>query len=262
LGLSKKESEAMKLTGNTIFITGGTSGIGRGLAEEFHKLGNEVIIGGRRKALLEEVAAANPGIQTIQLDIADPDSITAAAQELVVRFPSLNVLVNNAGIMPFDNAASVMDDAVIQKVVTTNLLGPIRMTSALIEHLKKQARATIINNTSVLGFVPLATNAVYCATKAALHSYTLSQRFMLRDTPVTVQEIAPPWVNTDLVKKTDDPRAMPLDAFIAQTMKGLSTEIEEVVVEAALAFRDNPGRNEHALVNGFNLSVAANPIPV
>lgn len=252
----------MKLTGNTVFITGGTSGIGRGLAEAFYKLGNEVIIAGRREALLDEVAKANPGIQTIQLDIGDADDIKAVSRELVDRFPSLNVLINNAGIMPFDDAASEMDDGAVQKVIETNLLGPIRMTSALIEHLKKQARATIINNTSVLAFVPLATNAVYCATKAALHSYTLSQRFMLRDTSVTVQEIAPPWVNTDLVKKSDDPRAMPLETFIEQTMKGLATDIEEVVVDAALPFRDNPGRGEHALVNGFNASVATNPIPV
>lgn len=252
----------MQMTGNTIFITGATSGIGRGLAEAFHKLGNKVIISGRRQALLDEVTAANPGMSAIALDINDPASIQQAADTLVRDFPSLNVLINNAGIMPFDNAAGVIDDAVSQAIVTTNLLGPIRMTSALIEHLKRQPRATIINNTSVLAFVPLAGNAVYSASKAALHSYTLSQRFQLRETSVQVVEIAPPWVNTDLIKKGDDPRAMPLDAFIQDTMATLATDAIEVYVDGIKALRDNPGSGEHALVDGFNAEMVRNPIPV
>jgi uncharacterized oxidoreductase len=252
----------MKMTGNTIFITGATSGIGRGLAEAFHKLGNKVIISGRRKALLEEVIAANPGMAGYELDITSPDSIAAVAARLMKEHPALNVLVNNAGIMPFDDPSGVIDDAVAQNIIATNLLGPVRMTSALIEHLKKQPRATIIHNSSVLAFLPLAGNAVYSATKAALHSYALSQRFMLRETTVTVREIAPPWVDTDLVKKSGDPRAMPLDAFIAETMAGLATEAEEVIVEAIRGIRDNPGANEHALVNGFNAALIENPIPV
>ena len=191
----------MQLTDNTIFITGATSGIGRGLAEAFHSLGNKVIISGRRQKLLDEVTAANPGMDSIALDIADPKSIEAAAAKLIRDYPKLNVLINNAGIMPFDDASKPVDDAVAQSIIATNLLGPIRMSSALIEHLKKQPRATIINNSSVLAFVPIAPTAVYSATKAAIHSYSLSQRFMLRDSSVRVQEIAPPWVNTDLIKK-------------------------------------------------------------
>ena len=252
----------MQTTGNTIFITGGTSGIGRGLAEAFHRLGNKVIIAGRRAALLKEVTQANPGMAGVELDIADPADIARVAGELVRDYPSLNVLINNAGIMPFDDASGVIDDAVSEKIIATNLLGPIRLTSALIEHLKAQPRATIIHNTSILAYLPLATTAVYSATKAALHSYALSQRFMLRDTSVTVQEIAPPWVDTDLIKKSGDPRAMPLPVFIEKTMAGLATEIEEVVVEEVRAVRDNPGSGEHALVHGFNLALVANPIPV
>ncbi|TWB41050.1 SDR family oxidoreductase [Nitrospirillum pindoramense] len=252
----------MQMTGNTIFITGATSGIGRGLAERFHALGNKVIIAGRRQALLDEVVAANPGMEAVQMDITDPASIAQTAETLIRDYPTLNVLVNNAGIMPFDDASGVVDDTVSQAILTTNLLGPIRMTSALIEHLKRQPQATIINNTSVLAYVPLAVTAVYSASKAALHSYTLSQRFMLRETSVRVQEIAPPWVNTDLIKKSDDPRAMPLDAFIDQTMAGLATDAEEVVVEAARGFRNNPGSGEHQLVTDFNAALIANPIPV
>jgi len=252
----------MQITGNTIFITGGGSGIGRGFAEAFHKLGNQVIISGRRKALLDEVTAANPGMASITLDITDPEDIERVAGQLIREFPKLNVLFNNAGIMPFDDASSAMDDATTQGIITTNLLGPIRMTAALIEHFKAQPRATILHNSSVLAFVPIANTAVYSATKAALHSYSLSQRFMLRDTTVSVQEIAPPWVDTDLIKKSGDPRAMPLDAFIAETMQALTTEVEEVIIEAIRPFRDNPGSGEHAVVTGFNQSLVDNPIPV
>ncbi|MFC4277610.1 SDR family oxidoreductase [Achromobacter aloeverae] len=252
----------MRTTGNTIFITGGTSGIGRALAEQFHSLGNKVIIAGRRQALLDEVAAAHPGIEGIALDISDAADIDRVAAQLIRDYPALNVLINNAGIMPFDDPSARIDDAVARRILDTNLLGPIRLTSALVEHLKAQPRATIIHNTSVLAYVPIATNAVYSASKAALHSYALSQRFMLKGTSVSVQEIAPPWVDTDLIKKSGDPRAMPLDAFIAETMKGLATDAPEVFVEAIRALRDNPGLGEHALVDGFNAEIAANPIPV
>lgn len=252
----------MQLTGNTIFITGGTSGIGRALAEAFHSLGNKVIIAGRRQALLDEVVAANPGIEGVPLDISDASDIDRVAAQLTRDYPKLNVLVNNAGIMPFDNPGERINDATSLNIIDTNLLGPIRLTSALIEHLKAQPRATIIHNTSVLAYVPIATNAVYSASKAALHSYALSQRFMLKGTNVTVQEIAPPWVDTDLIKKSGDPRAMPLDAFISETMKGLASDNPEVFVEGIRALRDNPGLNEHALVDSFNADIAANPIPV
>ena len=252
----------MKLTDNTIFITGGTSGIGRAMAEKFHQLGNQVIISGRREALLQEVTAASPGMDYVVLDVTRADSIQAAAHHVLERYPALNVVINNAGIMPFDNAAGELDDAQAVALLNTNLLGPVRVSAAFIEHLKQQPDAVLINNSSVLAFLPLATNALYSATKAAIHSYTLSQRFLLRDTGVQVIEISPPWVDTDLIYKSGDPRAMPLDAFISETFEKLGTDTIEAIVDRVLPVRDNPGANEHTLVNQFNQSVADNPIPV
>ncbi|QGZ38249.1 putative oxidoreductase [Pseudoduganella flava] len=252
----------MNSTGNTIFITGGTSGIGRGIAEAFHRQGNQVIISGRRQALLDEVTRANPGMHGVRLDIQDPRQIQAVATQLVQDFPALNVLFNNAGIMPFDDAAGAIDDETALATVTTNLLGPVRMTAALLPHLKRQRNAVVIHNSSVLAFVPLANTAVYSATKAAIHSYALSQRFMLAGTGVRVVEIAPPWVDTDLIHRSGDPRAMPLPDFVAATMKGLAEGKDEVYVEAVQALRDNPGSGEHAFFNAFNQSIRDNPIPV
>jgi uncharacterized oxidoreductase len=188
----------MNLTGNTIFITGGGSGIGRALAEALHKRGNKVIISGRRKGHLAAVVTANPGIDAIALDIADPDNIKAVAKKLVQEYPNLNVLINNAGIMEADQAAGLIDDKLLVSTVTTNLIGPIRLTSALVDQLKSR-RGVIVYNTSVLAFVPMAMAAVYSATKAALHSYVLSQRFLLGNSGVRVLEIAPPWVRTELM---------------------------------------------------------------
>ncbi|PCE24297.1 SDR family oxidoreductase [Burkholderia ubonensis] len=252
----------MKLSGNTLFITGGTSGIGRALAEAFSRRGNKVIVAGRRKALLDEISKLNPDIDTVELDVSDAARIREVASELIERYPALNVVINNAGIMPFDDAGGPLDDDQALRLVDTNLLGPVRVSAAFVEHLKRQPEATLINNSSVLAYVPLAATALYSATKAAIHSYTLSQRFMLRNTSVRVLEIAPPWVDTDLVLKSGDPRAMPLDAFIAETMTLLETATTEIVVDAARPLRDNAGPNEHAFVDQFNQFIVDNPIPV
>src|ERR1700729_1926828 len=139
----------MKLSGNTIFITGGGSGIGRGLAEAFHKQDNQVIISGRRRGHLDEVLAANPGMTAIELDITNPASIDRSPAELTRDHPSLNVLFNNAGIMLPDEAAGRIDDKLLVDTVTTNLIGPIRLTSALVEHLKGRKNAVIAYTGSV-----------------------------------------------------------------------------------------------------------------
>ncbi|WP_431087680.1 SDR family oxidoreductase [Paenibacillus sp. 8b26] len=245
----------MKLTGNTIFITGGGSGIGRALAEALHNLGNKVIISGRRKERLEETIKANPGMSAVELNVQDPASIEAAAKQLIKEYPDFNVLINNAGIIQSDDTAGVVDEDVLISTVTTNLLGPIRLTSAFIEHLKSKEEAVVINTTSILGFVPLATTAVYSATKAALHTYTLSQRYMLKDTSVKVIEIVPPWVQSN----NDEPRAMPLASFIDATVKLLGTDTDEVLVEEAKMFRNNPGPNEGVFVTQLNDTMNSKP---
>ena len=242
----------MKLTGNTILITGGGSGIGRGLAEALHQRKNQVIISGRRKDRLIEVAKANPGMAWVELNIEDPVNISAVAAKMIAEHPNLNVLINNAGIMNIDDASGAIDEELLVSTLTTNLMGPIRMTGALIEHLKRQPQAAVINTTSVLGFVPLAVTAVYSSTKAAMHSYTMSLRYKLKDTSVSVLEIAPPWVQTDLLGSNNEPRAMPLSEFIEETMKVLGTGAEEVLVERAKPLRNATGPNEAAFVTQFN----------
>lgn len=248
----------MQLTDNVIFITGGGSGIGLGLATAFHGLGNKVIIGGRRRAQLDAAVAAHPGMEAIEIDLADPTSTRDAASDLLMEHPDLNVLINNAGIMLPDDVAAPLDDELMQRHINTNLIGTMRTTSAFIEHLKAQPHASILYNSSTLAFTPLAGFGVYSATKAALHAYVLAQRFLLKSTGVRVQELVPPWVGTGLVGDTDDSRAMPVDAFIEETMTLLATNVEEVVVDAARVNRDNAGPNEHAFINELNDYMSAN----
>jgi uncharacterized oxidoreductase len=249
----------MRMTENTIFITGGGSGIGRGLAEAFHKLGNTVIISGRRKDRLQATLDANPGMLAIELDIMDPKSIAAAAAELLAEHPALNVLINNAGVMLLDEADGSVDDALAVTTVTTNLLGPIRMTSALVDHLKVQPDAVIANVSSALAFVPMAATAVYSATKAALHSYSLSQRYLLRRHGVSVVEIAPPWVRTELLNSAEEERAIPLEQFVSEAMRQLKSGADEILVTPADQLRANPGPSEHAWVDQFNDIITSGP---
>ena len=215
----------MILTGNTILITGGGSGIGRGLAEELHKLGNQVVIAGRRRQALDETTAANPGMKSLTLDIENPAVIRSFAAQVEAEFPALNVLVNNAGIMrPEKLLAQPADLADAEAIVTTNLLGPIRLTAALLPLLLKQPHSAIVNVSSGLAFLPLALTPTYCATKAAIHSYTQSLRYQLKETTTEVLELVPPYVATHLMSGADDPRAMPLNEFIGETMELLKAQ--------------------------------------
>lgn len=232
----------MKTSGNTILITGGGSGIGRALAEAFHRLGNEVIISGRRRATLDAVTAANPGMKSLQLDIGDKAGIAAFAAKAIATYPTLNVVLNNAGIMKpetVNSAPDYLDTA--EETVLTNLLGPIRLTAALLPHLLRQERSTILTVSSGLAFVPLAATPTYSATKAAIHSYSMSLREQLKGTSTEVIEIAPPYVQTELMgtHQASDPRAMPLGEFIAEVMEILSTQPDatEIIVERCKPLR-------------------------
>jgi uncharacterized oxidoreductase len=242
----------MKLTGNTVLITGGGSGIGRALAESLHKRGNKVIIAGRRKDRLATTVAANPGMGSIDLDGASRNNIEHATASLIVSHPALNVVINNAGIMQIDNAASAIDDELIVSTVNTNLVGAIRLTGALIGHLLKRESAAIIIVSSVLGFTPMAMTAVYSATKAALHSYAQSLRFRLRNSSVRVLEIIPPWVRTELLNSIEEPRAMPLEEFITGTIDALGTDANEIMVPRAEFLRGQAGPHEATFVHSFN----------
>jgi uncharacterized oxidoreductase len=250
----------MNLTGNTILITGGGSGIGRGLAEALHAKGNQVIISGRRRHTLDETTAANPGMKSIPLNIEDPAAIRAFAAQAAAEFPSLNVLINNAGIMRAERFLDQQPDlADAESIVATNLLGPIRLTAALLPHLQKQPHSAIINVSSGLAFLPLTLTPTYCATKAALHSYTLSLRYQLRPTTTEVLELIPPYVATHLMSGADDPRAMPLDAFIAEVMQILETQPtpHEICVQNVMRLRQSAESGKFdAIFEGLNAAMA------
>lgn len=250
----------MQTSGNTILITGGGSGIGRGLAESLQAAGNQVIIAGRRQSALDATTQANPGMQSIALDIEKADGIQRFAAQVVERFPRLNVLINNAGIMRAENLkAEPVDLSAAEAIIATNLLGPIRLTAALLPHLKQQASATVINVSSGLAFVPLVLTPTYNATKAALHSYTQSLRYQLRSTRVEVLEIIPPYVQTELMNGAEDPRAMPLKDFLAETMSilGQQPTPPEICVERVkgLRFAAESGKYD-ATFNGLNAMMA------
>jgi uncharacterized oxidoreductase len=251
----------MNLTGNTILITGGGTGIGRGLAESLQALGNQVLIAGRRQSVLDETTAANPGMKSMTLDIESPDAIRDFAAKVVADFPALNVLVNNAGIMRAEKlTAQQADLADAEATVTTNLLGPIRLTAALLPHLLKQPHAVIMNVSSGLAFVPLVFTPTYCATKAAIHSYTQSLRYQLKSTPVEVLELIPPYVQTNLMDGAEDPRAMPLDKFISEVMLILESKPTplEISVENVKFLRNAEVENRYdAAFNGLNGAMAA-----
>ena len=212
----------MKLTGNTILTTGGGSGIGRGLAEVFHHEGNKVIVAGRDQTKLDAVVAANPGMWSLAVDVTSPASIRALVARASADFPSLNIVIHNAGIMRTEDLLNQQEPwSVVDDIVATNLVGPIRLTAELLPTLRKQPQAVIIFVSSGLAFLPLAITPTYCATKAAIHSYVQSLRYQLHETSIEVIELIPPYVRTALMGdwSANDPSAMPLEEFIAELCK-------------------------------------------
>ncbi|NVD97469.1 SDR family oxidoreductase [Massilia sp. BJB1822] len=233
----------MQTTGNTILITGGSSGIGRALAEAFHDRGNRVIVTGRRLSLLEEISAQRPGIVAMPLDLDAPASLAHLLEEVRARFPDLNVLVANAGISRAeDMRADNWDAAIAEAIIETNIMGVLRVTAAFLPQLKRQPNAAIMATSSNLAFIPRADFPAYCASKAFLHSWLQSLRHQLRAIPVEVLELAPPYVQTGLTgsQQAADPRAMPLAAYVAEVMQLLQTGDHprgEVLVERDRARR-------------------------
>ncbi len=244
----------MDMTGNTILITGGGSGIGRGLAEAFHRLGNKVIIAGRRAEVLAEVVAANPGLASVVFDVEDASGIPGCVAGLIAAHPGLNVLINNAGIMRAeDMLAEPYDLADAEAMVVTNLLGPIRLTAALLGQLRAQGRAAVLNVSSGLAFVPLAMTPTYSATKAALHSWSQSLGYQLRKTSVQVIEVAPPAVATDLMPGSrGNPNAMGLTEYIAEVMALLAANpaAPEICVERVKLLREAEAKGGYARIYG------------
>ncbi len=249
----------MNLTGNTILVTGGGSGIGEALAQRFHDRGNTVIIAGRRKEVLDRAIAGRPDMHALTLDIESTEGVADFAARLLAAYPALNVLINNAGIMRFEPLDRSRDLADAEATITTNLLGPIRLTNALIDHLVTKPNATIINMTSGLAFVPLTTTPTYNATKAALHSYTIAMREALKG-KVEVVEIAPPAVQTGLTPGQETRAGyQPLEEFADEVMALFGTQPtpKEILVERVgfLRFAESQGRFDQT-VTQLNAMVA------
>lgn len=230
----------MKTTGNTILLSGGGSGIGLALAQRWHDAGNTVVVTGRNAAKLEAAVAGRANLHAMTLDVTDPDAIATFAKEVIARFPALNILVNNAGVMMYEAAGAERDLADAETTVVTNLLGPIRLIDALIDHLAAAPDSAIVNVTSGLAFVPLPKAPTYSATKAGLHSYTQALRVQLEG-KVEVIELAPPAVRTELTPGQSAREAyMPLDAFADEVMTLFAAEPTpaEILVQNVLPLRN------------------------
>ena len=237
----------MDISGNTIFIPGATSGIGLALARALRERGNTVIVGGRRSELLEQLAA--DGLETVRIDTTDADSIQTAAKDVLARFPSLNVLITMAGVMRVEDwhrAESFLESA--EGIVTTNVLGPIRLIAAFVEHFQTRPDATIMTVSSGLAFAPLKVTPSYNASKAAIHMLSESLRLQLADTSVRVVELEPPSVRTDLLPgQAENDHAMPLDEYVAEVMSIIETQpdVREIQVERVKFLRYGEARGDY-----------------
>ena len=239
----------MNISGNTIFIPGSTSGIGLALALALEARGNTVIVGGRRGDLLDKIAAEHPGIDTVVIDTADAASIKSAASQVLARHPDLNVLVPMAGIMQAEDWHKPEGFlASAESVLTTNVLGPVRLIAAFIEHLQSRPDATIMTVSSGLAFTPLGVTPSYNASKAAIHMLSESIRLQLADTTVKVVELEPPSVRTALMPGQEESEvAMPLDEFIAEVMELLAAQPDaiEIQVERVKFLRYGEARGDY-----------------
>lgn len=239
----------MDITGNTVFIPGATSGIGLALALALHERGNTVIVGGRRTELLEKIAAEHPGVETVRVDTTDADSVQTAAKDVISRFPAVNVLITMAGVMRVEDwhrPETFLDSA--ENIVTTNILGPIRLIAAFVEHFQTLPDATIMTVTSGLAFTPLKITPSYNASKAAMHMLSETLRLQLADTAVKVTELVPPAVQTDLLPgHAENEQAMPLDEYVTEVMGLIESQPDarEIQVERVKYLRYGEARGDY-----------------
>ncbi|BBY26434.1 SDR family oxidoreductase [Mycolicibacterium sediminis] len=239
----------MRISGNTIFIPGSTSGIGLALALALRAKGNTVIIGGRRKQLLDDITAEHPELGAVQIDVSDPASISAAAEKVIADYRDLNVLIGMAGIMQIEDwhrPESFLESA--ESVVTTNVLGPIRLIAAFVEHLRTRSEATIVTVSSGLGFAPLKVTPSYNGSKAFVHMLTESLRLQLADTSIELKELVPPSVATDLIPgQRDSSFAMPLEEFVGEVVDILENDpdAKEILVDRVKFLRYGEARGDY-----------------
>ena len=239
----------MDITNSTVFIPGATSGIGLALDVALHERGSTVVVGGRRTELLEQIAAEHPGIDTVRIDTTDPESIASAAKEVLERHPDLDTLVAMAGIMRVEDwhhPEGFLESA--EETFTTNVLGPIRLVGAFVEHLQTRPHATIVTVSSGLAFAPLKATPSYDASKAAIHMLSEALRLQLADTSVRVTELVPPSVATDLLPtQRTSPIAMPLDDFVSEVVDLLRTQpdADEILVERVKFLRHGEARGDY-----------------
>lgn len=241
----------MRISGNTIFLPGGTSGIGLGLALRLQAAGNTVIVGGRRTEVLEQLAERH-GLDTVVIDTADAASVAEVSAEVITRFSDTNVLVAMAGIMLPEDVRGAGFLGTAEAIVTTNLLGPLRLIAAFTEHLQTRPDAAILTVSSGLAYVPLERTPTYNATKAAIHMFSESIRLQLADTGVQVVELVPPAVQTPLMGLEHEPSAMPLPEFLDEVMMLLSTQpdAEQILVERVKFLRNAEIEGRYAQVVG------------
>ncbi len=224
----------MKLSGRTVLVTGGSGGIGLGIAEEFHKRGSRVIVCGRDKKRLSAAEDKSGGITALQCDVGDGQQRKNLAAEVMRRFPDLDVLVNNAGIQRYVDLKKGYDELKSGgDEIAINLVSVVELTALFIGYLLKRPSAAIINVSSGLGFMPLVSTPIYSATKAAIHTYTLVLRQQLKDTSIRVVEIVPSMVDTGLNKEGRDAahlkyRGVSLAEYLPTVIKGLEDDVETI----------------------------------